>query len=174
VLHLLAPYNELRKSYRDSYRSLLKRGVGQTRKEISIKEMIELASGKKKIKGTNTDDYLRFQRLFIQLKNNGKAFCYGQYSHNNTLLAAAVFFISSRRIYYMLAWNSNEGRHEGASHQIIDSIIKEYSGKDYYLDFEGSDIPGIAFFFEGFGAHSEDYYYLRENRLPWWCRWMKK
>ncbi len=74
----------------------------------------------------------------------------------------------------MLAWNNEEGRQKGSSHQLIDAVIKENAGKDIFLDFEGSDIPGIAFFFEGFGAQPEYYYYLRENRLPWWCRWMKK
>jgi hypothetical protein len=51
----------------------------------------------------------------------------------------------------MLASNIQEGRKKGASHQLIDTLIREYAGKDYWLDFEGSDIPGIAFFFEGFG-----------------------
>jgi hypothetical protein len=74
----------------------------------------------------------------------------------------------------MLASNNEEGRNQAASHQLIDAVIREYAGKEYWLDFEGSDVPGIAFFFEGFGAQPEYYYYLRENRLPWWSRWMKK
>ena len=89
-------------------------------------------------------------------------------------LPQPFFSLAQNRIYYMLAWNNEEGRQKGASHQLIDAIIKENAGKDIWLDFEGSDIPGIAFFFEGFGAQPEYYYYLRENRLPRWCRWMKE
>ena len=88
-------------------------------------------------------------------------------------LLPQFFSFHGNRIYYMLAWNNEQGRHLGASHYLIDTVIKEYAGKDYWLDFEGSDIPGIAFFFEGFGATPETYYFLRINRLPWWCRWMK-
>ncbi len=174
VLYLLAPYEALRKKFRASYRSLLNQAGNHIRKEASIKDIIKLAAGKKHIDGTNAEDYARFQNMFIHLEKKGMALCYGNYSPKNELLAAAVFFISSNRIYYMLGWNSEEGRNRGASHQLIDAVIREYAGKDYWLDFEGSDIPGIAFFFEGFGAQPEDYYYLRENRLPWWCAWIKK
>ena len=173
ILHLLAPYDELRKRYRPSYRNLLNQAGNQIRKKTSIDVIINLAS-KKFIDGTNADDYARFQKLFSQLAKKDKAFSYGIYADNNDFLAGAVFFLSTNRIYYMFASNNEEGRNKGASHQLIDAIIKEYAGKDYWLDFEGSDVPGIAFFFEGFGAQPEDYYYLRENRLPWWCRWMKK
>lgn len=173
VLHLLAPYDELRKNYRKSYLNLLNQANNQISREISIEVIIDLAS-KKNIDGTNADDYARFLNLFRRLAKKGNAFCYGIYSVHKNLMAAAVFFISANRIYYMLASNNEEARKKGASHQLIDAVIREYAGKDYWLDFEGSDIRGIAFFFEGFGAQPEDYYYLRENRLPWWCRWMKK
>jgi hypothetical protein len=173
ALYLLAPYDELRKNYRRSYLNLLKNAGNQISRSVSIEEVIDMAA-KKNINGINADDYARFKNLFGQLSKKGKAFCYGIYTVNNELLAAAAFFKSANRIYYMLASNNEEGRKKGASHQLIDAVIMEYASKDYWLDFEGSDIPGIAFFFEGFGAQPEDYYYLRENRLPWWCRWMKK
>ena len=173
-LNLIAPYEAIRKKYRTSYRSLLSQAGNHIRKTNSIDDIIQLAAGKKHIEGTTADDYARFQHLFNHLEKKGMAQCYVNYSQTNDLLAAAVFFITSNRIYYMLAWNSEEGRNKGASHQLIDAVIKEYAGKEYWLDFEGSDIPGIAFFFEGFGADATDYYYLRENRLPWWCAWIKK
>jgi hypothetical protein len=174
VLHLEEPYEVLRKRYRASYRSFLNQAGNHIRKHTSIKDIIKIAVGKKHIQGTNADDYARFQKLFTLLEKKEKAQCYVNYSETNDLLAAAVFFISSNRIYYMLGWNSEAGRNKGASHQLIDNVIREYAGKDFWLDFEGSDIPGIAFFFEGFGANTENYYYLRENRLPWWCAWIKK
>ena len=177
LLHLLPPYEKLRKNYRPSYRNLFNQAEEagqQVSKEISIETVIQLTAGKNIIEGTSTDDYSRFQSLYKYLEKKGEAVCYGNFSSEKNLLAAAVFFIAQNRIYYMLAWNNEEGRQKGASHQLIDAIINENAGKDIWLDFEGSDIPGIAFFFEGFGAQPEDYYYLRENRLPWWCRWMKE
>jgi len=143
-------------------------------KEILIDTVIRLADGKKNINGTAAHDYACFKKIYNLLEKKGNAVCYGNFSRNNELIAASVFFFSQKRIYYMLAWNNQEGRRKGASHQLIDAVIREYAGKNYWLDFEGSDIPGIAFFFEGFGATTEDYYFLRVNRLPWWCRWIKK
>ena len=177
LLHLLPSYDTLRKNYRASYRNLLNQAEEagqQVSKEISIETIIKLTAEKNIIEGTNADDYSRFHSLYKHLEKKGEAVCYGNFSPEKNLLAAAVFFIAQNRIYYMLAWNNEEGRQKGASHQLIDAVIKENAGKDIWLDFEGSDIPGIAFFFEGFGAQPEYYYYLRENRLPWWCRWMKK
>ncbi len=177
LLHLLPSYDTLRKNYRASYRNLLNQAEEagqQVSKEIYIETIIKLTAEKNIIEGTSADDYSRFHSLYKHLAKKGEAVCYGNFSPEKNLLAAAVFFIVQNRIYYMLAWNNEEGRQKGSSHQLIDAIIKENAGKDIWLDFEGSDIPGIAFFFEGFGAQPEYYYYLRENRLPWWCRWMKE
>jgi hypothetical protein len=42
------------------------------------------------------------------------------------------------------------------------------------LDFEGSDIPGIADFYKGFGGLDEPYYFCKWNQLPWFYRIFKK
>jgi len=177
ILNLMPEYELLRKNYRPSYRNLVKKAEAMGNyisKEILIDTVIRLADGKKNINGTAAHDYACFKKIYNLLEKKGNAVCYGNFSRNNELIAASVFFFSQKRIYYMLAWNNQEGRRKGASHQLIDAVIREYAGKNYWLDFEGSDIPGIAFFFEGFGATTEDYYFLRVNRLPWWCRWIKK
>jgi len=41
---------------------------------------------------------------------------------------------------------------------LFDSIIEEYAGQKKILDFEGSGIPGVARFFQSFGAVNEPYY----------------
>jgi hypothetical protein len=41
------------------------------------------------------------------------------------------------------------------------------------LDFEGSEIPGIARFFKSFGAEKFHYYRLKMNRLPWFIKLIK-
>jgi hypothetical protein len=174
VLHLLPSYEALRKKYRPSYRNMLNQQGNLVIKEGKIDRIIQLASAKQSIQGTNADDYARFERLYLMLSKKGKAFSFFCHGPNMDILAAAVFFLSQNRIYYMLSWNNEEGRNRGASHHLIDAVINDYAGKDYWLDFEGSDIPGIAFFFEGFGATPEAYYFLRKNKLPWWCRWMKE
>jgi hypothetical protein len=57
---------------------------------------------------------------------------------------------------------------------LIDTFIQNNSGKNLILDFEGSNIPGIARFYKGFGAMAETYYSVHQNRLPRLLRIFKK
>ena len=70
--------------------------------------------------------------------------------------------------------NHPDGKVIGASHALIDAFIKDHAGQDLILDFEGSDIPNLAFFYNGFGATEEIYPALKINKLPWYVRWLKK
>jgi hypothetical protein len=90
------------------------------------------------------------------------------------VLASAVFFYSHQRAYYILPGNHPDGRKAGASHLLIDAFIKDHAGSDLVLDFEGSDVPGLQFFYASFGAVEEPYTAIRHNRLPLFLRWMKK
>jgi hypothetical protein len=56
---------------------------------------------------------------------------------------------------------------------IFDAFIKKYAGHDLVLDFEGSEIEGIARFYRGLGAKPVYYYSVKQNRLPVWARWIK-
>ena len=91
----------------------------------------------------------------------------------NRLLASCIFFFSHNRAYYILVGNHPDGRTLGASHALIDAFIKDYAGSEMILDFEGSDIRNLAFFYSGFGAKEEIYPALKINRLPWYVRLFK-
>ena len=49
---------------------------------------------------------------------------------------------------------------------ILDHGIGKYADTGLILDFEGSEIKGIARFFAGFGASPVYYNTLKINRLP--------
>ncbi len=74
------------------------------------------------------------------------------------LLAAAFFTFYNNRIVYLTSCSNREGRAIYAMHAIIDQLIKDYSASGWILDFEGSMIPGIAYFMKGFGSEEEAYY----------------
>lgn len=92
----------------------------------------------------------------------------------NSLCAAALFVTYNKRIYYLIPVSNKTGKEKRAMFAIIDYYIHKYSEKDLVLDFEGSNIPGIARFFEGFGAVPKSYPSIKINRLPWWIRCIKK
>ena len=50
---------------------------------------------------------------------------------------------------------------------LVESVLKQYDNKEYILDFEGSEIEGVARFYKGFGAQDQPYYYYKKynNRL---------
>jgi hypothetical protein len=62
----------------------------------------------------------------------------------------------------------------GATHLLIDEVIKEFSNQALIFDFEGSDIKSVAYFYSKFGSHKVHYLQIKANRLPFWCRFLKK
>jgi hypothetical protein len=89
------------------------------------------------------------------------------------LIASAVFLFSHNRAYYILVGNHANGRTLGASHALIDAFIKDHAGNNILLDFEGSDIRNLAFFYSSFGSREEKYSSIKRNLLPGYIKWLK-
>jgi hypothetical protein len=177
ALSLNIPYEELYSQFRTSYKQLLKRfektGCTITR-NIPVEEVLVLAKSQLgAFFNISEDDYSRFQQLYSSMAAKQKAVNYGVYSSQGELLASGLFLFSHKRAYYILAGNHPNGKTLGASHQVIDSFIKEFAGRDLVLDFEGSNVSRIAFFFKGFNAVEELYPGIIYNRLPPLLRWLK-
>lgn len=119
--------------------------------------------------------YIRNLRLIIiNAIKQKRGFFYGAFSKRNELMAVAFFLVERRRITYLNSVSTDEGKANRAMYAIIDHFIQEYAGSDYLLDFEGSNIEGIARFFRGFGAQPEIYQHIHYNRLPWYLKLIKK
>jgi hypothetical protein len=175
VLPLNQPYGILWKGYRENIRRNIKksRDYGcQVKKDVHPDQVIDLVkfSGQK----GNAEDISGFAVLFQRLKDEGMACTYGIVSDKGDLLSSAVFLFSHQRAYYILVGNHPNGRTLGASHALIDAFIQDHAGKDMVLDFEGSDIRNLAFFYSSFGAQEEVYPAIRFNQLPWWAKWLKE
>lgn len=177
VLYLNTSYDDLYGGFRLSYKTLLKRfdSLGFTiKKNIAIEDVLQLTKIKLvPVANVKDQDYTNFSRLYKKLLEKNQAVNYGAYSPQGDLLASGVFLFSRKRAYYIVAGNHPDGRTIGASHQVINTFIKEHAGRDLLLDFEGSDVHNIAFFFKSFGAKEELYPGLFYNRLPPLLRWLK-
>lgn len=99
---------------------------------------------------------------------------YGVEAKDGQLLASCVLVRFKVRLYYVAVDNHPNGRTLGASHMLIDGIIEHFSHQPLVLDFEGSDVSSLAFFYSGFGARLEPYAALKWNRLPFWLKWFIK
>jgi hypothetical protein len=177
ILDLNKSYEELSKNYRDNHKRNIAKafqlGCSVT-KDVPVDEIMKLHEDQlKHIDGTKAEDYTNFKKLFEILKSKGQAKTYGILDKQNKILASAVFFFSHNRAYYILVGNHPDGKTIGASHALIDAFIKDHAHQYLILDFEGSDIRNLAFFYGGFGAKEEIYPALKINHLPFYVRWLK-
>ena len=177
ILNLNKSYEELYKGYRENVQRNIKKAeqAGCTmEKGFDVEKVIELAMQQMKSYSKESGDNAeRFRKLYHFLEQQKKAITYG-ITLNNELLASCVFFFSHNRAYYILVGNHPDGKTLGASHALINAFIKDHAGKNMVLDFEGSDIPSLAFFYSSFGAVESAYPQLKLNRLPFYLKWMKR
>ena len=170
ILPLSESYENLKSKYANSHVRNIKRATqfgNVVKKDIPIYDVIHLAKEQaKKFSSIEEKWYLNFANLFEFLKEKNRAITYGVYSPQNKLVASCAYFFSHNRAYYILVGNHPDGKTSGASHLMIDAFIKEYAGKNLTLDFEGSNIPSLAFFYKSFGSELEKYPGIKMNKLP--------
>ena len=171
TLCLNKPYVELRKNYNENHRRNISKTDNLT---IQITEEIDpLISIFKSEKSTSFQK--KNMRNLVQnvhkLINSpqliDKLLIFNALEFNQ-IVASAIFIKFNHVIYYIIG-ASIKSSHKVSSKglfKIFDHLIKQYSETDMLLDFEGSDVPGIARFFKGFGSQEEDYKFLRWNKLP--------
>lgn len=171
----------------DSYTSLSASFSKNTKRNITkaLKHSLAL------VEGIRLEEYLEFKSHNLRSKVSHKEFTglkslislgqykgfgqiYGVYSNHNQLCAAVYFCRWKNRIIYFNAASDETGRKLGAMYFLLNKFIEDNAGKNLLLDFEGSMIPGVARFYEGFGATSETYFQLKFNRLPLPLRWLKR
>lgn len=85
-------------------------------------------------------------------------------------LAMAFFLRKYQRITHLSGHSSSGGLAKDGMSLIINQVIKDYAGSDYLLDFEGSDLKGVASFYRSFGAEVECY---QSYRHPWFANWQR-
>jgi len=178
VLDLSKSYEVLYTGYRENIKRNIKKSTQlgcRAREGFEAEKVIDLAMQQMRVRNRETDQNIsRFRKLYKLLEAKAMATTYGIFSAQDELLASAIFFYSHNRAYYILVGNHPNGKTMGASHALIDAFIKDHAGQKMLLDFEGSDIRNLAFFYSSFGALEEKYAAIRLNRLPFYLKWLKK
>ena len=170
ILPLHDDYEKIFSAFRENIKRNVKKAAQLncfTQTNILINDVINLSKQQSKsFASIPNQDFEHFKNLYNQLYNKQKAITYGVYTSTKELVASCAFFFSHKRVYYILVGNHPNGRTIGASHALINSFIKDFAGKDLLLDFEGSDIRNLGFFYSSFGAIEEKYPGLKMNKLP--------
>lgn len=180
VLKLNKTYEEIYAAYsKDAKKNLriaseLQPVVGS---ELPVSELAEaflFQYGNRGNTGKLSNEYFSFAQSLEVLCQNEMAVKRAIRTREGQLLAAGVFALYNNRIYYVFGAPTDLGRKHRATHLLIDAVIKEYSGRDYVFDFEGSSIPSVMNFYQKFSPENEPYPLYSFNKLPFWIKWFKK
>ncbi|MBI1222823.1 MAG: hypothetical protein GC180_09495 [Bacteroidetes bacterium] len=169
VLDLIQPYELLQKNYSSNLKRNLKKSVNSScvlLEGIDFPSMLELIEfhAQQKNTGITGKSKSKLSQLMNILTNKGVLMSVGLYSPMNHLCATALFLKDRERIYYLVGAMDDTGRDYYGLGRIMDYVIEKHSGQAYTLDFEGSEIPGIARFMRQFGPQNSPYpVYLRKG-----------
>jgi len=178
ILSLSAEYADLQKNYTDNHSRNIKKAVNHHltfHTDIHYEAAFQLIiASLKNIPSYSLKEWKQFEHLYQVAASKKSAICVGVTDAQSNLLSTVIFFHSHNTWFYLAAGTTNEGKKMGSAHFLVDSFIRLHAGSNTYLDFEGSDVPSVAFFYKGFGAENRPYTKMHINRLPVWVRWIKK
>ncbi len=174
--HIHSFSNNYELSLENSYDSIFEGYASNTKRNIqkaiglnisfdgNVDELVQLkaentAKSRKKIPSSKIKEFVK------AVMDHGAGFICTA-SLDNIPCASVFFLHNKKRIYYLIPVSNPAGKDKKAMFAIIDLVIQKFAGSRLVLDFEGSNINGIARFFEGFGAVNRPYPNLRINRLP--------
>ncbi len=164
LLELSKDYNSLKKKYSENHRRNIKKaetaGIFFSDKtELKHFQKFYLSNVNRKQEIFKSKHEKIFKQLTAKLieKNAGQIF--SAIDEAGNLVAASIIVTHQKRFINVINTSSAQGKNTGASHFLFDKIIQKYAGTDNFLDFEGSSIPSIARFYQGFGAYEEIFYH---------------
>lgn len=173
ILNLKADYGTLYKNYSDHTKRSLKRAK---REKVTVMRPLlkddYLLNFESKYK-VPSSAIQQLDTLMSRTLSRGTGTIYGAYSDNNSLCAAVFFVQSGQRTTYLNAFSSEAGRENRAMFALVDQFVKDHANTLLTLDFEGSNIKGLARFYQGFGAAVENYCHIHLQQLPPILKWLK-
>ena len=175
-LRLNADYKEIAHNYAENTRRNIRKAEKAKltiKKDLKPSEIVEFKKRTAKA-DLDSDGYKRLQKLISWSVKYDSGRIYGACDSDGNLCAAVFFAFSHNYSYMLVSASDNIGKEASAMFLLINNFIYEFSGKNLTLDFEGSNIPGIARFFAGFGATPVYYHKYKLNRLPKILKRLKK
>jgi hypothetical protein len=157
-------------SYSNNTRRNLQKGQSQDFefRGISVRDYLYLKfHGMKDARPTVRWSYL--ENLFEGLVRLEKAAVYGLFLEDG-LQAAAILGYANSRTIYLNGCNSDSGKENRAMFVLMDKLISQSRGTEKVFDFEGSNIPGLARFYEGFGGKRVVYLRIVKTSFPFFWK----
>lgn len=168
-LDLNVPYAELYKNYSQDVRNNLKKIEKSGVKfviDISLDKVIEInrnAWGEMN-PGIREHHYQQFRDNCVRAKERGALLTIGAML-DNELIGAALLFKTPGNLFYVISGKTDIGKRTGIMNGIVNKVIEMHAQSAITLDFEGSEIEGVAYFYKKFGSTSFPYMHIKKYNL---------
>jgi hypothetical protein len=112
------------------------------------------------------EHFSRLEKMTEHALANGQCHVAGVKDSKGELVYAGMLLDDGKRLYYILGAPSLKGRAMRATYFFINEMIRKFAGSGKIFDFEGSDIPDVASFYQSFSPQTEYYYQFYINNYP--------
>ncbi|MBC6995349.1 hypothetical protein QWY85_00220 [Neolewinella lacunae] len=164
VLDLSPPRPTLQTGFHRDLRRKLKKFGPATLSLADIDTVVALyrpSAGQKA--GLKEHHYARLLKLHRAAESRGLSLCYRLDEAEHGLLAAGFFPSYRGRIINLFAASSAAGYAREGMARLLAAILEKHGGPGKLFDFEGSDLPGVAEFFQSFGPEKREYLALERK-----------
>lgn len=178
-LDLIRMYDKIQKAYATNTRRNIKKssdaGVYLAKGNDPV-QLVEIFRQNKirELEKIKEPDYTNLQKIMTLALNHKIGQLYLAFNEKHEICAGAFFITSHRKSIMLLSASTREGKDKSAMFAVIDGFIKVNAERNITLDFEGSNVEGIARFYGSFGAKPCDYTTVKINRLPALVKLFKK
>jgi hypothetical protein len=170
ILDINKNYSEIKANYLEGFTKSLRRITKfnfQYKQSQDIDEVLTLYI---KLYGERVahlckKDYAAFRNLCKVLQQNQQLIIRQAFNESNGIVALALLFKDENRLYNIISCLTQEGRRLEANYFLYDNIIQEFCNSNILLDMEGSDIKGVAEFYEKLNPVNQPYFFLKYNHL---------
>lgn len=161
-LSLAAEYTALARNYRGNLRRKLRDFPPTDLTEWSLPCFLDFYRKHVGAKSQLSDkSLLVLKNLTSEVIRRKAGACYHLTGDAGETIAALLLVRHGNRVFNLLAASSPKGFALHGMTRLLDGVIRDQAGTETILDFEGSDLPGVALFFRGFGAQRVGYWSLR-------------
>ncbi len=165
-LDLNRPYEEIKTEFSKNCLRNIKKAENEKLmidKQVSKRvylEMIKESYGNRPIKISIP----LWNALIIKVQKYAKIEIWGV-SDESTLLSCAAFIQWKNIFYYLEPMSTASGKQKQSMSFLITNFIQKQAGSNFILDFEGSSVPNVARFYEGFGSKLVPYFLLNKDNI---------
>lgn len=178
LLPLNKTYEEIFNSYHKYRRKNVRKSAQagfELRESLAAKDLVEFFCRhlRQKIGSVKHRHYLLLQHLLETLIQRKKLYKKEAWL-NGELMGTLAVALDEPHCIYLHGAASPKGKELYVTEFLIDHFIQQHAGLQLVFDFEGSMIPGIAYFYKSFGADESLYLQVQGKQIPLLWKWGRK